>query len=131
MKIIWGVIGLAGVVGICGCLYSQPPSYMKFISQEQSYYERIAGGCAALLASTPPAEADGHQMRTRGASLPAPLSELHPAYVRVSTNRVYACIDLGRGGSYGIAWQPSAGSAWELRSYSRSVEVVLFVGPRR
>jgi hypothetical protein len=56
------------------------------------------------------------------------LKDLHPEYLRVSTNRVFISIGVGRG-SYGIAWQPAEGfcsRVWELRTYAENLQKVLF-----
>jgi hypothetical protein len=108
---------------------SRSPSYLSFVGRDQGFYEHIADACDELRTNTPPGLADGSRMAVDRLSLPEPLRDLHPDYLRVATNRVFISIGVGRG-SYGIAWQPAGVSSWELRTYAESLERVLLTRTR-
>ena len=124
MKISSGFAGVALLAALCLSSCSESPSYLSFTHRDQTYYQSIAEACDAVRQNTPLSAADGNKISPDSSSLPAVLRDLHPDYFRVTTNRVFMSIGVGRG-SYGIAWQ-RAGASWELRTYAESLETVLF-----
>jgi hypothetical protein len=117
--------GLVVVALLGSCTPS--PSYRTFISQNEAYYKRIADACDSLRTNTAAGRADGNKISPASMSVPDALLALNPAYYRITTNRVFISIGVGRG-SYGIAWERSQinASVWELRTYAESLERVHF-----
>ena len=120
-----GVIQSLAVVLAFSVSCSRSPSYLSFIEQNSAYYARIAAACEEVRIRTPVELANGLKIFPDRISLPTALRELHPDYLRVSTNRVFVSVGVGRG-SYGVAWQPVGISSWELRSYAENLERLLF-----
>jgi len=125
---------LFGVIWLTSC--GRSPSYLKFINQDPAYHAEIADGCEELRGKPIAGSGDGRKVTIDDQLLPSKLKELHADYYRVSTNRVFISIGVGRG-SYGIAWQPAetdtgepvrkeGSEVWELRTYAEGLEKVLF-----
>ena len=115
-------IGISVLAFLGAC--SRSPSYLAFVGRERGFYEKIADGCSELHTTAPPALVDGSRIPPDRISLPAAIRDLHPDYLRLTTNRVFISIGVGRG-SYGVAWQPGGSSSWELRTYAENLERVL------
>jgi hypothetical protein len=119
---IKAALALAICLGSC----SRPASYLGFINQDQSYYHKIAEACAEIESRTPTNVLDGRKISASALTLPPLLKELHPTYLRVTTNRVYVSVGVGRG-SYSIAWLRgfSGQPFWELRATGEDIEKLL------
>ena len=109
------------------------PSYLRFMARDGRYYERIADACDELLANVPAGASDGHQIPPANLPLPPALVKLHADYFRITTNRVFLSIGVGRG-SYGIAWQVTGAPGsriGELSTSAESLEKVVFTRRER
>lgn len=108
---------------------SRSPSYLSFIGQDEPFYRRVAAACEEARTNTSAAVADGRKISSDRLDLPAAIRDLHPDYVRISTNRVFLSVGGGRGG-YGVAWERAGGSSWQLTTYAESLERVVFRSQR-
>jgi hypothetical protein len=107
---------------------NQPPSYLDFTQRDQMYYKAFAKACELVRQHPGSAPIDGSKVSPDSVPLPDILRDLHPAYLRLSPQRIFISIGVGRG-AYGIAWQRQEinPSVWELRTYAESLEKVLCV----
>lgn len=120
-------VGLLAVVLMMSC--SRSPSYLSFIGRDAAFYSRVAGACEEVRTNAPGAIADNRKISPEGLTLPTVLRDLHPDYLRITTNRVFLSFGVGRG-AYGVAWEPAGGSSWKLTTYAESLERILFTEQR-
>ncbi|HWW02717.1 MAG TPA: hypothetical protein VNZ64_23660 [Candidatus Acidoferrum sp.] len=120
-------IALVAVVLMTSC--SRSPSYLNLIGRDEAFYSRVASACEDARTNTPATIADNRKISPEGLALPAVLRDLHPDYLRITTNRVFLSFGVGRG-AYNVVWEQAGGSSWKLTTYAEDLERILFTRKR-